>query len=51
MSKGVKIWLIIAACLIVVGAIIFTGVMSVLKWDFKKLSTAKYQTNTYQITG
>ena len=50
MSKGVKIWLIIAACLIVVGAIIFTGVMTVLKWDFKKLSTAKYQTNTHNIT-
>ena len=50
MSKGIKIWLIIAACLIVVGAIIFTGVMTVLKWDFKKLSTAKYQTNTHNIT-
>ena len=50
MSKSAKIWLIIALSLIVVGAIIFTGVMLVLKWDFKKLSTAKYQTNTYQIT-
>ena len=50
MNKSVKIWLIIAASLIVVGAIIFTGVMTVLKWDFTKLSTVKYQTNTYEIT-
>ena len=50
MSKSVKIWLIIAASLIIVGAIIFTGVMIVLKWDFTKLSTVKYQTNTHEIT-
>ena len=50
MNKSVKIWLIIAASLIVVGAIIFTGVMTVLKWDFTKLSTVKYQTNTHEIT-
>lgn len=49
MSKSAKIWLIIAASLIVVGAIIFTGVMLVLKWDFTKLSTVKYETNTYEI--
>ncbi len=50
MNKSVKIWLIIAASLIVIGAIIFTGVMTVLKWDFTKLSTVKYQTNTHEIT-
>ena len=50
MSKSVKIWLIIAASLILIGAIIFTGVMTVLKWDFTKLSTEKYQTNTHEIT-
>ncbi len=50
MSKSTKIWLIIAASLIVVGSLIFSGVMAVLKWDFEKLSTSKYQTNDYEIT-
>ena len=49
MGKSAKIWLIIAASLIVAGAIIFTGEMLVLKWDFTKLSTVKYETNTYEI--
>ncbi len=49
MSKAAKIWLIVAISLILVGGILFIGVMSVLKWDFKKLSTNKYETNTYEI--
>ena len=32
-----------------VGAIIFVGVMKMLNWDFKRLSTVKYETNTYEI--
>ena len=50
MRKTTKIWLIIAVSLVLVGSIIFTGIMSVLKWDFRKLSTVKYQTNLYEIT-
>ncbi len=50
MTKKTKIWLIIAVSLVLVGCVIFTGVMSVLKWDFRKLSTVKYQTNLYEIT-
>ena len=50
MRKTTKIWLIIAVSLVLVGCIIFTGVMSALKWDFRKLSTVKYQTNLYEIT-
>ncbi len=50
MSKITKIWLIIAASLVLVGGIIFGGVMSMLKWDFTKLSTVKYETNDYEIT-
>lgn len=49
MSKKTKTWLIIAASLVLVGGIIFTGVMTVLKWDFMKLSTSKYETNNYEI--
>ncbi len=49
MSKTVRIWLIIAASLVLVGCIIFGGVMTMLKWDFTKLSTVKYETNDYKI--
>ncbi len=50
MSKKIKIWLIVAVSLILIGCIIFVGVMTMLKWDFTKLSTSKYQTNNYEIT-
>ena len=49
MSKKTKIWLIIASSLIVIGSILFGGVMTMFKWDFKKLSTIKYETNEYEI--
>lgn len=49
MSKAAKIWLITAASLVLIGCIIFGGVMSMLKWDFTKLSTSKYETNNYKI--
>ncbi len=50
MSKATKIWLIIAASLILVGSIIFAGGMTAMKWDFTKLSTNKYETNSYELT-
>jgi len=50
MNKKTKTSLISATCLVVIGCIIFAGVMSVLKWDFSKLSTVKYETNSYEIT-
>ena len=50
MSKRTKFWLLTAAALVSVGAILFGGVMTVLKWDFTKLSTTKHETNTYEIT-
>lgn len=49
MRTRAKIWLIIAASLVLIGSIIFGGVMSVLKWDFTKLSTVKYENNDYEI--
>ena len=48
MKNKIKVWIIIAVSLILVGGVIFTGVMSVLKWDFKKLSTANFETNSYE---
>lgn len=50
MRKTTKIWLIVAASLVLVGGMIFVGVMTAMKWDFRKLSTAKYETNTYEIS-
>ena len=50
MRKCVKIWFIVAASLVALGAILFCGVMSVLGWDFRKLSTVRYETNQYEIS-
>ncbi len=47
--KKVKTSIIIAVSLIIIGGIIFGGVMMMLKWDFTKLSTVKYETNNYAI--
>ncbi len=47
--RKTRIWLIIATSLILLGSIIFASVMSVLQWDFTKLSTVKYETNDYEI--
>lgn len=49
MSTATKIWIITAASLLLLGCIIFVGVMSMIKWDFAKLSTSKYETNRYDI--
>lgn len=50
MSKFTKIWLIIAASLVIIGATVFVGGMSMLKWDFRNFSTLKQETNTYEIS-
>lgn len=49
MRKTTKLWLVIAASLVVAGLIMFASVMSAYNWDFSKLSTEKYETNTYEI--
>lgn len=49
MSKDTKVWIIVAICLILIGYIIFCGVMNKLKWDFTKLSTNVFQINEYEI--
>lgn len=50
MRTRTKVWLIIAASFVLAGGIIFGSVMTMLKWDFTKLSTVKYKTNNYEIT-
>ena len=50
MSKAMKIWLIVGASLILIGCIILGGAMSMMKWDFTKLSTNQYETNEHTVT-
>ena len=49
MRKRTKTGLIIASSLVLVGCILFGSVMTMLQWDFSKLSTTKYETNEYAI--
>ena len=48
-SKAVKVWLIVAASLVLGGALIFGGAMMALNWSFLGFSTVKYETNSYDI--
>ena len=48
MSK-LKIWLITAASLMILGLLIFAITMSSIGWNFKRLSTVEYQTTTHTI--
>ena len=50
MSTRIKIWLLVAASLILLGGILYVGVMSMLGWNFKDLSTVRYETNAYEIS-
>ncbi|MBR6633673.1 MAG: DUF4097 family beta strand repeat protein [Clostridia bacterium] len=50
MSKSVKICLAVAALFVVIGLILFAFVMEKLGWDFTRLSTVKYASNTLEVT-
>ena len=50
MSIGRKVWLIVGVSLIILGLIIFAAAMTANKWDFTKLSTVKFETNTYSVS-
>lgn len=50
MSGKPKKMFITATVLILTGLIIFAGVMTAMKWNFKGLSTVRYETNTHTIT-
>ena len=51
MNKKAKVWLIAAAALILIGGVVFGGVMAMLNWDFTRLSTVKYETNEHSAEG
>lgn len=50
MTTKMKVWMIVAASLILSGGLLFCAVMRSLHWDFGKLSTVRYERNTYEIT-
>ena len=50
MSKTVKAWLIAAAALVIVGSLLFFGVMMAYRWDFTRLNTVRHETKTYEIS-
>ncbi len=51
MSRTAKIWLIVAAVLIVLGGCLFVGArMAAGNWDFASLRNAKMETNTVEIS-
>ena len=45
-----KTLLIVAALLMVFGILLFGGTMMALNWNFKALSTSKYETHTHTVT-
>ena len=49
MSKTGKKWLIAAAVLVALGLIIFAVGMTACGWNFSKLGTVTYVTNTYEV--
>ena len=50
MKAKTKIWLTVAALLILTGVIVIVVGMTMLKWNFSKLSTDKYEEKSYEIT-
>lgn len=49
MSKTTKAWLIVATVFLLIGGILFAGVMTTMGWNFKKLSTDKFVNKEYKI--
>ncbi len=49
MNKKTKVWLIVAAFLVVIGLIISAAAMTGIGWKFSQLGTGKYETNTHEI--
>ena len=49
MHRKTKIWLITASTLVLAGCILFVGGMTMAGWDFAKLNTHQYETNTHTL--
>ena len=51
MNGRIRIKLAVAACMMIAGIAMFAWVMNEYGWDFTKLSTAEYVTQTFDVTG
>lgn len=49
MRKTTKAWLIVAFSLLLLGVLLFGGVMMALNWDFHKLSTNRFDQREHEI--
>ncbi|MBQ6453991.1 MAG: DUF4097 family beta strand repeat protein [Coriobacteriales bacterium] len=49
MKQATRIWLIVAAVLIVIGGFMFVGAMSLARWNFGIFSNASYVTSTVDV--
>jgi len=49
MKTAIKIWLLVAASLVLAGILLFGGAMLAMNRNFYNLSSSKYETNTYEI--
>ena len=47
--KKLTVWMITATALMLAGVLIFGGAMTMLNWDFSKLSTTKLVTNEHDV--
>ena len=50
MSKATKVWLIVAASLILAGCLIFAGGMAMVKWSWGGVITSKYDTAEHTVS-
>ena len=50
MKTSTKVWLAIAAALVLLGGAVFVGAMTLAKWDFGSLGAEKFETNTTVIS-
>lgn len=50
MKNSTKIWLIIAVILLLIGSVIFTGVLTTVNFDFSNLSSVEFDTKTYRFS-
>ena len=49
MSKSIRIWLLVAAALVLIGCVLLGGAVTMLKGNLEEMSTSKYETNRYEI--
>mgnify|MGYP003293015396 CR=1 FL=1 len=49
MKKQTRGWLLAAGALVLMGLLLFAAVMTAYGWDFQRLSTVQYETNSHEI--